>query len=115
MKTGCLNGLIAASRSSDPVTRKKFIHVTEAVKQKGGEVLIFSSMHESGQRTDYYLYRVPDSQMMVSELNQLTGIAAILTFPLDIAVVEAEEREAEEERERQEEQDQLVKSSHTST
>lgn len=31
-----------------------------------------------------------------AELNQLTGIAAILTFPLDIEVVEAEEREAEE-------------------
>jgi protein pelota len=29
-------------------------------------------------------------------LNQLTGIAAILTFPLDIEVVEAEEREEEE-------------------
>lgn len=34
------------------------------------------------------------------ELNQLTGIAAILTFPLDIEVVEAEEREAKEEAER---------------
>ena len=30
------------------------------------------------------------------ELNQLTGIAAILTFPLDIEVVEMEEREAKE-------------------
>ena len=34
------------------------------------------------------------------ELNQLTGIAAILTFPLDIEVVEAEEREAKAEEER---------------
>lgn len=31
------------------------------------------------------------------ELNQLTGIAAILTFPLDVEVVEAEERDAKEE------------------
>ena len=31
------------------------------------------------------------------ELNQLTGIAAILTFPLDVEVVEAEEREAKQE------------------
>jgi protein pelota len=38
-------------------------------------------------------------------LNQLTGIAAILTFPLDIEVVEAEEREAREgEKSRQEEE-----------
>lgn len=35
-----------------------------------------------------------------AELNQLTGIAAILTFPLDVEVVEAEEREAKEEEER---------------
>lgn len=42
---------------------------------------------------------------MFEELNQLTGIAAILTFPLDIEVVEAEEREAAEqaEKEKQEE------------
>ncbi|KXN86421.1 Protein pelota [Leucoagaricus sp. SymC.cos] len=75
-------------RSSNPATRKKYVEVTEAVQQKGGEVLIFSSMHESGQ-----------------QLNQLTGIAAILTFPLDIEVVEAEEKEAEEERKRQEAED----------
>ncbi|KAI4525440.1 hypothetical protein K525DRAFT_261340 [Schizophyllum commune Loenen D] len=72
-------------RSSDPETRKKYVAVVEATQQKGGEVLIFSSMHESGQ-----------------QLNQLTGIAAILTFPLDVEVVEAEEREAAEERKRQE-------------
>ncbi|KDR83624.1 hypothetical protein GALMADRAFT_235917 [Galerina marginata CBS 339.88] len=67
-------------RSSDPVTRKKYVALVEAVQHKGGEVVIFSSMHESGQ-----------------QLNQLTGIAAILTFPLDVEVVEAEEREAAEE------------------
>lgn len=72
-------------RSSDPATRRKYVAVVEATQQKGGEVLIFSSMHESGQ-----------------QLNQLTGIAAILTFPLDVEVVEAEEREAAEERKRQE-------------
>ncbi|KAL0573012.1 DNA photolyase phr1 [Marasmius crinis-equi] len=75
-------------RSSDPTTRKKYVALTEAVQQKGGEVVIFSSMHESGQ-----------------QLNQLTGIAAILTFPLDIEVVEAEEREAEEEQKRKEEEE----------
>jgi protein pelota len=33
-------------------------------------------------------------------LNQLTGIAAILTYPLDIDIVEAEEQELKEEAER---------------
>jgi len=76
-------------RASDPITRKQYVQLVEAVQQKGGEVVIFSSMHESGQ-----------------QLNQLTGIAAILTFPLDVEVVEAEEREEEEEetRKRQEEE-----------
>lgn len=63
-------------RSSNPITRKKYVELVEAVQHKGGNVIIFSSMHESGQ-----------------QLNQLTGIAAILTFPLDIEVVEAEELE----------------------
>ena len=63
--------------------------------------MIFSSMHESGQRkksavTLSFLSLIA----YFSELNQLTGIAAILTFPLDIEVVEAEEREAKEEAER---------------
>lgn len=40
-----------------------------------------------------HVYR-PHAYALVVELNQLTGIAAILTFPLDIEVVEAEEREA---------------------
>ncbi|KIM46071.1 hypothetical protein M413DRAFT_441135 [Hebeloma cylindrosporum] len=78
-------------RASDPVTRKQYVHLVEAVQQKGGEVVIFSSMHESGQ-----------------QLNQLTGIAAILTFPLDVEVVEAEEREEEENRKRQEEEECLA-------
>ncbi|EMD40788.1 hypothetical protein CERSUDRAFT_111372 [Gelatoporia subvermispora B] len=69
-------------RASDPVERKKYVQLVEEVKQKSAEVLIFSSMHESGQ-----------------QLNQLSGIAAILTFPLDVEVVEAEEREAKEEEE----------------
>ncbi|KIK68009.1 hypothetical protein GYMLUDRAFT_804688 [Collybiopsis luxurians FD-317 M1] len=66
-------------RASDPETRKKYVALVEGVQQKGGDAVIFSSMHESGQ-----------------QLNQLSGIAAILTFPLDIEVVEAEEQEEKE-------------------
>jgi len=69
-------------RANDVAQRRKYVALVEAVRQKGGEVLIFSSMHESGQ-----------------QLNQLTGIAAILTFPLDVEVVEEEERAAKEEAE----------------
>ncbi|KAJ7047245.1 eRF1 domain 1-domain-containing protein [Mycena alexandri] len=66
-------------RASNPVTRKKYVGLVEAVQQKGGEVVIFSSMHESGQ-----------------QLLLLTGIAALLTFPLDVEVVEAEDKEEAE-------------------
>jgi len=69
-------------RASDPRERNRYVAMVEAVRTKGGEVCIFSSMHESGE-----------------QLNQLSGIAATLTFPLDVeAALEEEkaEREAEE-------------------
>ena len=95
---------LRALSASDPELRKKYVRLVEDVRQRGGEVLIFSSMHESGQRKEttyltYFLLTV----CYVAELNQLTGIAAILTYPLDIEVVEAEEREAREEEERRRE------------
>jgi len=45
--------------------RKKWVGVVEDIRKGGGEVLIFSSIHESGK-----------------QLDQLTGVAAILKFPL---------------------------------
>jgi hypothetical protein len=57
-------------------------------------------MHESGQRTFNFPVILPphgDLSLSITELNQLTGIAAILTFPLDVEIVEMEEREAKEE------------------
>lgn len=75
----------------------------EGVQQKGAEVVMFSSMHESGQRTSSTVVLYSNANH-VTELNQLTGIAAILTFPLDVEVVEAEEKEAREEKRKQEEE-----------
>jgi len=49
--------------------------------------------------TSYLLCDQNSSHLGFSELNQLTGIAAILTFPLDVEVVEAEEKAAKEEEE----------------
>ncbi|WVO16408.1 mRNA surveillance protein pelota [Cryptococcus depauperatus] len=71
-------------RSSDPVKRTHYVQMVESVRSRGGEALIYSSMHESGQ-----------------QLNLLTGIAAILTYPLDIEVVEMEEKEDKERRDRE--------------
>ncbi|XP_055388922.1 uncharacterized protein LOC129617992 [Condylostylus longicornis] len=52
-------------RSSDVSTRRHYIKITETAKAGGAEVLIFSDMHVSGE-----------------QLQQLSGIAAILRFPL---------------------------------
>ncbi|MCO5588288.1 hypothetical protein L7F22_042243 [Adiantum nelumboides] len=51
-------------RASDPVRRKHFVQLVEDVRSQGGEVSIFSGMHETGR-----------------QLNGLTGIAAILRYP----------------------------------
>jgi len=52
-------------RSSNVQTRKKYVNLVETVRQNGGETFIFSSMHVSG-----------------SQLQQVSGVAAILRYPL---------------------------------
>uniref|UniRef100_A0A915PJY5 Protein pelota homolog n=1 Tax=Setaria digitata TaxID=48799 RepID=A0A915PJY5_9BILA len=52
-------------RSNDIQLRKKYVELAESVKQQGSDVLIFSSMHVSGE-----------------QLSALGGVAAILRFPL---------------------------------
>jgi len=87
-------------RAGDPEVRKRYVSLVEGVREKRGAVLIFSSMHESGQRTYQAIDEMLVLMLVPTELNQITGIAAILTFPLDVEVVEAEEREAKEEERR---------------
>ena len=41
---------VPKTSSNDPKERKKYVQLVESVRQRGAEVLIFSSMHESGQR-----------------------------------------------------------------
>lgn len=52
-------------RSDDIETRKQYIDLTERAKQMGAKVYIFSSLHELG-----------------IQLNQLTGVAALLKYPI---------------------------------
>uniref|UniRef100_A0A0D9WAN7 Protein pelota homolog n=1 Tax=Leersia perrieri TaxID=77586 RepID=A0A0D9WAN7_9ORYZ len=52
-------------RNSDIATRQNYVRLVQSVKKFGGTVHIFSTMHVSGE-----------------QLAQLTGIAAILRFPL---------------------------------
>lgn len=53
------------SGGQDLLLRKQYVDLTESVKEHGGKVHIFSSMHVSGQ-----------------QLGNYTGCAAILRFPL---------------------------------
>lgn len=52
-------------RSNDIAQRRKYIDLVESIKYQGATVLIFSSMHDTGE-----------------QLTQLTGVAAILRFPI---------------------------------
>lgn len=68
MDKGAISTLLITDslfRSNDINTRKKYISMVENIRNSGGEALIFSSMHESGE-----------------QLNQITGIACILLYPL---------------------------------
>lgn len=65
-------------RSQDVGTRKRWVGLVDRVRERdGGEVRVLSSEHESGKR-----------------LEDLGGIAAILTFPIEEM---DEEEEAEQE------------------
>lgn len=69
-------------RSVDIPTRKKYVALVEDVKGAGAEVVVFSAQHVTGKR-----------------LGEMTGLAAILRFPIpdidDIVPEEGEEEEAD--------------------
>ncbi|EDS27039.1 pelota [Culex quinquefasciatus] len=52
-------------RCQEVATRKEYVQLVDSVRDSGGEVKIFSSMHVSGE-----------------QLAQLTGVAAVLRFPM---------------------------------
>ncbi len=65
-------------RTEDFTARNQFVELMENVKAAGGAVYKFSSMHVSGEKLDQY-----------------TGIAATLRFPVEVAeIVVMEEEEA---------------------
>jgi uncharacterized phosphosugar-binding protein len=51
--------LTHAGRSTDVAARKQYVDLVESVREKGAEVLIFSSMHESGQRKEHRMQNPP--------------------------------------------------------
>jgi len=67
-------------RSRNIQERRKYVDLVEGVRENGGEVRIFSSLHVSGE-----------------QLGQLTGVAATLRFPMpDLDGFEDEEEEEEQ-------------------
>merc|ERR1711862_16063 len=52
-------------RNSDVKVRKQYVSLVESVKENGGDVYVFSTLHVSG-----------------IQLQQVSGVAAILRFPL---------------------------------
>ena len=67
-------------RSSNVKTRRQYVDLVEQTRENGGTVYIFSSMHVSGQ-----------------QLQQVSGVAAILRYPLpDLDELELQAAELEE-------------------
>uniref|UniRef100_A0A673HDI5 Protein pelota homolog n=1 Tax=Sinocyclocheilus rhinocerous TaxID=307959 RepID=A0A673HDI5_9TELE len=66
-------------RHQEIATRSRYVRLVDNVKENGGNVRIFSSLHVSGE-----------------QLNQLSGVAAILRFPI-ADVSEAEEDSSSDE------------------
>mmetsp|Transcript_25906 Transcript_25906/g.81118 ORF Transcript_25906/g.81118 Transcript_25906/m.81118 type:complete len:323 (-) Transcript_25906:198-1166(-) len=70
----------ALFRAADPRERRKYVDLVEGVRESRGEVHLFSSLHVSGE-----------------QLGQITGVAAILRFPLpdleDMAVDDSSDDE----------------------
>lgn len=63
-------------RCQDINLRKEYVSLVESVRDYGGEVKIFSSLHVSGE-----------------QLEQLTGVAAILRFPMPELEEDSEEED----------------------
>uniref|UniRef100_A0A671PUI9 Protein pelota homolog n=1 Tax=Sinocyclocheilus anshuiensis TaxID=1608454 RepID=A0A671PUI9_9TELE len=66
-------------RHQDIATRSRYVQLVDNVKENGGNVRIFSSLHVSGE-----------------QLNQLSGVVAILRFPI-ADMSEAEEDSSSDE------------------
>ncbi len=63
--TKCSEPNKATFSSQEVADRKKYVSLVDSVREFGGEVKIFSSLHVSGE-----------------QLDQLTGLCAILRFPM---------------------------------
>jgi protein pelota len=73
-------------RSQDIATRRKYVDLVESVRENGGVVRLFSSLHVSGEK-----------------LGQLSGVAAILRFPMPD--LDDEEEESEDETDEEDQKD----------
>lgn len=77
-------------RSADLKTRRKYVALVEGVRENGGQVYLFSSMHVSGQ-----------------QLQQVSGVAALLRYPMP-DLEELEEQAARLQQEQHEEVDEEI-------
>ena len=90
--------------ANDVEKRRKFVTLVDSVRDNGGDVRIFSSLHVSGERkynvfshsinevrvlmnktfstSTFLMYVLKHFFLYVSELGQLSGLAAILRFPI---------------------------------
>ena len=81
-ESGAISTLLVTDdlfRSQESVkTRRMYVKLTEDVKESGGEVLVFSKLHVSGER-----------------LSQISGVAAILRFPIVMEESDSEDEDSD--------------------
>lgn len=80
-------------RCDDVKLRKEYVQIVDSVRESGGDVRIFSSMHISGERKENIFLLQNLFNNCFVELEQLTGIAAILRFPMPELEEDSEEEE----------------------
>ncbi|EGC36573.1 hypothetical protein DICPUDRAFT_87353 [Dictyostelium purpureum] len=74
-------------RGKDVKTRKKYVDLVQSVKENKGEVKLFSGLHVTGE-----------------QLSKLSGVAAILRYPLELEDEEEEYHPDENEEENEEDE-----------
>lgn len=75
-------------RNNDIKKRKEYVDIVESCQKNGAKIHIFSSMHTSGE-----------------QLSQITGIAAILRFPMPELIEEIENKDDDDNEEEEDEDD----------
>jgi protein pelota len=82
-------------RASDVKTRKLYVQLVECVRENGGQLYIFSSMHVSGQQLQQVSWIAAILRYPLPDLDELEELAAVATAENGLDMEDDEEYDAE--------------------